>query len=150
MDEKNLKKRTGCWIALIVVLVIISVLALGGFAVIKSYLGQINHTYDQNLSETIAPKDEYFEVDEVDEPTDETIDTDTAADQDDDNEDTDVSEEIAFIDPDDVEWDFIERIEDDHLINILLVGQDRREGDVRQRSDTIRNRTKINCMQHLK
>ena len=137
MNEKNLKKRTGCWIALIVVLVIILVLALGGFAVIKSYLGQINRTYDQNLSETITPKDEYFEVDQVDEPTDETTGTDTAANQNDGNEDSDTSEEIAFIDPDDVEWDFIERIEDDHLINILLVGQDRREGEGRQRSDTM-------------
>ena len=137
LNEKNSKKRKGCLIALIVALVIILVLALGGFAVIKSYLGQINRTYEQSFSETITPEDEYFEVDEVDEPTDEAIDTDTATDQDDDHEDSNTSEEIAFIDPDDVEWDFIERIEDDHLINILLVGQDRREGESRQRSDTM-------------
>ena len=137
MNEKNPKKHKGCWIALIVVLVIIILLALGGFAVIKSYLGQISRTYDQSLSETIAPEDEYFEVDEVDKPNDETTDTDTAADQDDENVESDTSEEIAFIDPDDVAWDFIERIEDDHLINILLVGQDRREGQGRQRSDTM-------------
>ena len=137
LNEKNPKKHKGCWIALIVVLVIIILLALGGFAVIKSYLGQISRTYDQSLSETIAPEDEYFEVDEVDKPNDETTDTDTAADQDDENVESDTSEEIAFIDPDDVAWDFIERIEDDHLINILLVGQDRREGQGRQRSDTM-------------
>lgn len=34
---KNPQKRKECWIALIVVLVVILALALGGFAVIKSY-----------------------------------------------------------------------------------------------------------------
>lgn len=133
---KNSKKRNACRIALIVVLVVILVLALGGFAVIKSYLGQINRTYDQDISETISPKEEYFEVDETDENGDETIDpgSDTELD---DKGDSDASDEIAFIAPDDVEWDFIERIEDDKLINILLVGQDRREGESRQRSDTM-------------
>lgn len=121
---------------MIVVLAVILVLALGGFAVIKSYLGQINRTYDQDISETISPKEEYFEVDETDENGDETIDpgSDTELD---DKGDSDASDEIAFIAPDDVEWDFIERIEDDKLINILLVGQDRREGESRQRSDTM-------------
>lgn len=62
---------------------------------------------------------------------------DTVTNQGDENVDADTSEEIAYIHPDDVEWDFIERLEDDHLINILLVGQDRREGEGRQRSDTM-------------
>ena len=133
---KNSKKRNACRIALIVVLVVIFVLALGGFAVIKSYLCQINRTYDQDISETISPKEEYFEVDETDENGDETIDpgSDTELD---DKGDSDASDEIAFIAPDDVEWDFIERIEDDKLINILLVVQDRQEGESRQRSDTM-------------
>ena len=99
MSEKNPKKHKGCWIALIVALVVISILALGGFAVIKSYLGQISRTYDQSLLETIAPEDEYFEVDEVNEPNEETIDTATAADLNDEAEVSDTSEEIAFIDP---------------------------------------------------
>lgn len=43
---------------------------------------------------------------------------DTVTNQGDENVDADTSEEIAYIHPDDVEWDFIERLEDDHLINI--------------------------------
>lgn len=166
--KKNSNNRKGCWIALLVVLVVILIMALGGFAVIKSYLGQISRTYDQSFSETIAPQDEYFEVDEKEKPLDATADIDAvdqspsetpipedehfeadevdesldttddiAAVGDQGDEDVDTSEEITFIDPNDVEWDFIERIEDDHLINILLVGQDRREGESRQRSDTM-------------
>ena len=52
-------------------------------------------------------------------------------------ENTDANDEITSIDPSDVEWSFVERIEDDDLINILLVGQDRRKGESRQRSDAI-------------
>jgi len=133
---KNSKKRKGCWIALILVLVVILIMA-GGFSVIKSYLGQISRTYNQSFLETVAPEDENFEADEVGEHYDATTEIDTVTNQGDENVDADTSEEIAYIDPDDVEWDFIERLEDDHLINILLVGQDRREGESRQRSDTI-------------
>jgi len=136
MMIKNSKKRKGCWIALILVLVVILIMA-GGFSVIKSYLGQISRTYNQSFLETVAPEDENFEADEVGEHYDATTEIDTVTNQGDENVDADTSEEIAYIDPDDVEWDFIERLEDDHLINILLVGQDRREGESRQRSDTI-------------
>lgn len=83
---------------MIVVLVVILVLAFGGFAVIESYLGQINRTYDQDISETISPKDEYFEVDETDETIDPGSDTEL-----DDKGDSDASDEIAFIAPDDVD-----------------------------------------------
>ena len=136
MMIKNSKKRQGCWIALILVLVVILIMA-GGFSVIKSYLGQISRTYNQSFLETVAQEDENFEADEVGEHYDATTEIDTVTNQGDENVDADTSEEIAYIDPDDVEWDFIERLEDDHLINILLVGQDRREGESRQRSDTI-------------
>ena len=40
--------------------------------------------------------------------------------------------------PDDVKWTSgLPRLNDDPLINIMLVGQDRREGQGRQRSDTM-------------
>lgn len=133
MIKKNNGK--GCWIALIVVLIVILAMALGGFAVIKSYLSQLGRTYDQSPLETIAPEDEYFDADESEDYPD--ADMDTSIDQGDENNDTDTNTEVTSIDPNDVEWDFIERIEDDHLINILLVGQDRRQGESRQRSDTI-------------
>ena len=72
------------------------------------------------------PPNEYSNVDETDGDRNETMesDPDTNADH---TENADTNDETASIDSDDVEWNFIERIEDDELINILLVGQDRRD-----------------------
>lgn len=109
---------------------IIFVMAFGGFFVIKSYLSQISRTYDQNFSETIVPEDEYFESDEAEVSLNAATDMDTVIDQESVNEGVDTGEKIPFIDSNDVKWDFIERIEDDQLVNILLVGQDRRGGRV--------------------
>ena len=39
--------------------------------------------------------------------------------------------------PEEVDWSEIEPFLDDDLLNILLVGQDRREGEGRQRSDSM-------------
>lgn len=41
------------------------------------------------------------------------------------------------LDPNDVDWAEIEKLNDDDLINILLIGQDRRPGEGRQRSDSM-------------
>lgn len=62
---------------------------------------------------------------------------DTDINQRDVDEDVETGGKLTFIDPNDVEWDFIERIEDNQLVNLLLVGQDRREDESRQRSDTM-------------
>lgn len=137
MIIKTPNSKKGCWIALIVVLIVILTMVLSGFAVIKSYLSQIRRTYDQSSLETIEPDDEYFETDESEVPPDTTTDMDNCIDPNGENEAVDTNDKSTFIDPDDVKWDFIEQIEDDHLVNILLVGQDRREGESRQRSDTM-------------
>ena len=53
---------------------------------------------------------------------------------------TDTSKEpkdIIELKPEEVDWSEIEPFLDDDLINILLVGQDRREGEGRQRSDSM-------------
>lgn len=41
------------------------------------------------------------------------------------------------IDPDDVSWGKVDTINDKNLVNILLIGQDRRPGQGRQRSDSM-------------
>ena len=41
------------------------------------------------------------------------------------------------LNPEEVDWSEIEPFLDDDLLNILLVGQDRREGEGRQRSDSM-------------
>lgn len=130
LNDKNLKKYKGCSIPLIVILSLLLILTLGIFVVIKSYLRQISRTYEQNLIETITPENEYFEVDKDNDEDNNIIDSDE-------NIATEVDAEVIFVDPANVEWNFIEQIEDDHLINILLVGQDRRDEQERQRSDTM-------------
>ena len=42
-----------------------------------------------------------------------------------------------IMDPRDVQWGEPDSLNDEHLLNILLVGQDRRPGEGRQRSDTM-------------
>lgn len=130
LNDKNLKKYKGCSIPLIVILSLLLILTLGIFVVIKSYLRQISRTYEQNLIETITPENEYFEVDKDNDEDNNIIDSDE-------NIAAEVDAEVIFVDPANVEWNFIEQIEDDHLINILLVGQDRRDEQERQRSDTM-------------
>ena len=93
---------------LIIALVIILLLAGGGFVLVNHYVSKINRVDE---IETVAPADEDFETDE--------------------NEGWDV------LDPNDVEWGEIAPLMDDDLLNILLVGQDRRPGEGRQRSDTM-------------
>ncbi len=101
-------------ILIIVSIILIIIIALGVTAgvVVNHYLNLINKADNDSL-EVVAPEDEDFE-------TDEETDSD--------------SEEV---DPDDVELATTEPLDDDSLINILLVGQDRREGQGRQRSDTM-------------
>lgn len=50
-----------------------------------------------------------------------------------------VSDTDNVINPEDVEWngDKFEAVNNDGLVNILLIGQDRREGESRQRSDAM-------------
>lgn len=95
---------------MIVVLIVIFTMALGGFAVIKSYLSQLSRTYDQSSLETIAPEDEYFDTDESDDSL--AKDMDTGIDQGNKNNDSDTSAKDTFIDSNDVAWDFIERADE--------------------------------------
>ena len=145
-------------IALLIVLGVLLALLLGAFAVMKIYLGQMGRVGKDEV-EIIAPEDEFFDEDVAEEtpspstpaePPEESAtepeeavgagtepagDASSAA-----GTETDSSAEVLNIDPADVEWSFIERIEDDHLINILLVGQDKYPGtqsNKRQRSDSM-------------
>lgn len=101
-------------IAICIVLFLLALLCSGVF-VVKYYLGKINRVDDSKVENIIPPESQDFEVDST--PS------------------GDVPEDT--MDPDDIQWDDIEAFQDDHLINILLVGQDRRKGQGRQRSDTM-------------
>lgn len=93
---------------------VVAVLLLVGsaFGYVRSKLNKINKVPDTVV--VIPPEEEDFETDASNAPQD-----------------------IIEIKPEEVDWSEIEPFLDDHLLNILLVGQDRREGEGRQRSDSM-------------
>lgn len=95
-------------IVLIVVLALLFAVIAIGVATAFHYTGLINHIKNY---ETISPDDEYFDTDDVD--------------------------GLEVIDPNSVKWDMSGPLGDEDLLNILLVGQDRRPGQGRQRSDAM-------------
>lgn len=112
MKAKGKKKRV--FPVIIVVILLIILLCVGAvFFAANHYLNKINKI-DETNEETVAPDLEDFETDEAVEAPD--------------------IEELA---PEDVNWEVLEPLMDDELINLLLVGQDRREGQGRQRSDSM-------------
>lgn len=127
----KLKKR---WIVLIVFLVLILALVVTGFVLLKHSLARIDRTYDTPV-EIIAPENEFFETDEEPEVTPSpTVTEPTSPEPEQPTEDPNK----LPVDPSEVEWSFIDNIEDDHLINILLIGQDGGwETKTRQHSDSM-------------
>lgn len=90
------------------VILVLALIAGGTFIYINSVLNKIEKISDTSK---VNPSDETFETDD-----------DSSAPE---------------VNPDDVKLDSIKPFLDDKLINILLVGQDRRPGTGRQRSDTM-------------
>ncbi len=114
MENKKRKKRTGL-IILCVILAIILLCVGAVFFAANHYLNKINKIdAEAEGFETVAPSEEDFEAEE--------------------NVDNAGFEDLA---PEDVEWEELEPLMDDELINLLLVGQDRRPGQGRQRSDSM-------------
>lgn len=108
--NKGSKKRAAL-IVVLVILTLIILLMLSALAVLDHYLSKIERTPSE-VVDVIPPGEEDFETDEM--PPD--------------------AEELT---PEEIEWKEAVPPGDDHLINILLVGQDRREGQGRQRSDSM-------------
>lgn len=108
---RSKKKR----IIIICILLFLVALLGSGIFVVKHYLGKINRVDDSNVENVIPPERQDFEVDS--------------------NSSGELPEDT--MDPDEVQWDDVQAFQDDHLINILLVGQDRWKGQGRQRSDTM-------------
>ncbi len=105
--KKKRKKGTKAFVAIILVLLTVF---LSVVVVANHYLNKINRVGDV---EPIPADQEDFETDVYD-PS------------------------LEVIDPDSVDWnDGNYNGKDEHLINILLVGQDRRPGQGRQRSDSM-------------
>lgn len=114
-----MKRKLPVWAKILIVLLIL-VLGSGvcAFVFLQSKLDKISKV-DKNNVKMVAPEQETFEVDES---------LIGAADSD-----------AEIIDPEEISWDNvdIDVMKDKDVTNILLIGQDRREGQERQRSDTM-------------
>lgn len=141
MEQQTKKKRKGWKIALLVVLCLVLLVGIGLFSVAKSYLSRMERI-DPESVEIVAPEDEFFDVDE---PAQAEADSETSA-------GTPSGEEeaasggtssgnggTAVMDPSEVKLEPVQTIEDDHLINVLLLGEDRYPGQKgpQQRTDTM-------------
>ena len=110
-DEEPGRKKKHPWrTAILILLAIILVLSGAVVAITISTLNRINRN-DWNNEEPIAPEQEDFE------PDDEA------------GEDT--------VTPDEVNWDEVKVVTSPYVKNILLIGQDRRSGERRARSDSM-------------
>ncbi len=105
---KRKSKKKEIVIAVIILMLFTCLLSV--FFIGSSYLNKINRVSDVV---TIPAEEEDFETD---------VHRDS----------------VEVIEPESVEWDDpYYNMSDDHLVNILLVGQDRRPGEGRQRSDSM-------------
>lgn len=121
LTEKEPKKKMALWKKILIILALLIVISVAAVAIfISSMLGKINRI-DTSELETEVFTGEEFETD------------------------ADVSEDT--LKPEDVTWpessaadesaEDADREAQDNVINILLIGQDRREGQGRQRSDSM-------------
>ena len=110
------KKKFPVWGILLIVLAVILLCVGAIFLYVQSKLNKINRV-DTSQEEMLDPAEETFEV-EDESKADGSADT---------------------IQPEDITWDTadIEVMNDKDVANILLIGQDRREGQGRQRSDAM-------------
>lgn len=112
------KKKMPIWLKVIIMLLILFfLLAAAVFTFLQSKLDKINKV-DKETIETVPKEEETFEIDE-------SLDLE--------------AEGVEVIDPEDITWDNvdIDVMKDKDVINILLIGQDKRPGQGRQRSDTM-------------
>lgn len=116
MEEPNRKRKGKLPMGVKIVIGVLTVVILiagTAFAYIQHKLNKINTADYANL-ETVSPQDEYFETDE------------------------DMAIDMTELEPEEIEWDIDENImADKDVVNILLIGQDRREGETRARSDSM-------------
>lgn len=112
MDKNEFKKISKTKIILLVVLALFLLTCIGLMGFLHSKLNRINRI-DTEQIEMVAPEDETFETDAglVTEGTEE----------------------------EDIIWNNVDMgvMKDENVHNILLIGQDRRDGQGRQRSDTM-------------
>ena len=112
-------RRLPLWlIVLICVLAVILFMAGVAYGYVQYTLGRIEKV-DKAVVEKVSPENEDFE-------TDESLPDESDGD-------------IEYLDPESVVWDEADTtvMEDKDIVNLLLIGQDKRQGQGRQRSDAM-------------
>jgi cell envelope-related function transcriptional attenuator common domain len=111
-----MKKKIPIWLKIIIIVIsLLLILGITVFAYVMISLGKINKASEREF-EVIPPESEYFETEVFEE----------------------IPKEFLQLKPEEVEWEAQKDItQDKEIINILLIGQDRREGEVRARADSI-------------
>jgi len=111
--RKNHKKKLPIGVKIIIgILIAVFVSGIGVYAFVQSQLSKINKA---EATEAIDPSEEYFDEDESTEESG-----------------------LAELDPAEIQWAInSEVMADKDVVNILLIGQDRREGESRARSDSM-------------
>lgn len=107
-SKETKKKMSKKKAVLLVILVLLLAVFIVGAATVTHYINLINHVND---IDTVDPDKEFF--------------------------DTDSNTDGEVVDPNKVTWDLSGPLGDEHLLNLLLVGQDKRPGEGRQRSDVM-------------
>ncbi|MGI6498436.1 MAG: LCP family protein [Oscillospiraceae bacterium] len=111
ISPKTSKKKVAAIVIGSILLLLVAALCIGK-GIANHYLDKINKIEAQDI-ETIPPEKENFLEDVPD------------------------GENVTVIAPEDIQWADTVVFEENALINIMLIGQDRREGQARQRSDTM-------------
>ena len=108
------KKKHGARNAVIIIVCVLIALCGAGYYAATSVLGRMNRVNPGDF-DYVKPEDETFETTHPDAAT----------------------EGVEKREADSLVWDKVDALDGKHVINILLIGQDRREGETRARSDTM-------------
>lgn len=121
--KKKSKKKIVILSVILAIAIIITAVGVAACSVVTHYMNRIGRT-DGNSIDIVPPEDEVFEFEGF-----ETVPDDMSED--------DLPEDVRVLQPEDIEWSDIEALNDDELINILLIGNDYRDGYYARRSDSI-------------
>ena len=117
MKANNKPTRKKVILIVLAVVLALILLALIGVAVyVNWFLGKIHKDPDQEV--TLSPEQIQQVLEE--------------------DQDATRPSDATLVVPEDVQWEQADKVESaDHIFNILLIGQDRRPGEIRARSDTM-------------
>ncbi len=120
MKEKKTKRKAGRGILIFICVVLALVLTVMAIAI--AYMDKVLNLMGRNPDDSTMSSEEYQDF--INSNTEETLSQE---------------QQENAIDPDDVIWDIDTRplVRQEHVINILLIGQDRRKGEDRSRSDAM-------------